>query len=119
MIKKLPLLLILILSILKYSLAQNPAQNCMGAIPVCQNVYTQSASYSGAGTINELNATNQGCLTTGESNSVWYILSASANGTLVFTITPGIAADYDFAVWDLTDKSCSAISAGLAPIRNS
>jgi gliding motility-associated-like protein len=117
MIKKLPLLLILILSILKYSLAQNPAQNCMGAIPVCQNIYTQSASYSGAGTINELNATNQGCLTTGESNSVWYILSASANGTLVFTLTPGIAADYDFAVWDLTDKSCSAISAGLAPIR--
>lgn len=89
----------------------------MGAIPVCQNIYTQSASYSGAGTINELNATNQGCLTTGESNSVWYILSASSNGTLVFTLTPSIAADYDFAVWDLTDKSCSAISAGLAPIR--
>lgn len=97
--------------------AQNAVQNCMGAIPVCQNTFTQNLSYSGNGTINELNATNQGCLTTGESNSVWYILSASANGVLVFTLTPSTPADYDFAVWDLTDKSCSAISNGMAPIR--
>jgi gliding motility-associated-like protein len=92
-------------------------QNCMGAVPVCQTSYTQVNSPSGFGTLNELNASNQGCLTTGENNSVWYILNVSSAGNLVFTITPASTSDYDFAVWDLTDKSCSAIGAGLAPVR--
>ncbi|MBK7763191.1 MAG: gliding motility-associated C-terminal domain-containing protein [Bacteroidetes bacterium] len=89
----------------------------MGAIPICQNVYTQNSSFTGPGVINELNATNQGCLTTGENNSVWYIINAATTGTLIFTITPLSPSDYDFAVWDLTDKSCDAISSGLVPIR--
>lgn len=89
----------------------------MGAIPICQNNYSQSVSYTGVGTLNELNGMNQGCLTTGESNSVWYILNTSSAGNLVFTITPASNSDYDFAVWDLTDKSCNAIGAGLQPIR--
>ncbi len=98
--------------------SQSANQNCMGAIPICQNSYTQSISYSGAGTINELNGSNQGCLTTGENNSVWYIFNTATSGTLVFTISPiGGPSDYDFAVWDLTDKSCSAIASGLQPIR--
>ena len=112
-------LLSILLWILVPSLAdaQSPAQNCMGAIPVCQNTYVQNTSYTGSGSLNELNATNQGCLTTGENNSVWYILNTSTAGNLVFTITPNVSSDYDFAVWDLTDKSCAAISAGLTPIR--
>ena len=97
--------------------SQAPVQNCMGAIPVCQNVYAQNNAYSGVGTINELNASNQGCLTTGENNSVWYIINVSSPGNLIFSITPNTSSDYDFAVWDLTDKSCAAISTGLAPIR--
>lgn len=97
--------------------AQMSIQNCMGAVPVCQNSYTQTNSPSGFGTINELNASNQGCLTTGENNSVWYIINVSSPGNLVFTITPAATSDYDFAVWNLTDKACSAIGAGLAPIR--
>lgn len=37
---------------------------------------------------------------------------------LAFTISPiGGSADYDFAVWDLTDKSCAAIAGGMPPIR--
>jgi len=89
----------------------------MGAIPVCQNSYSQNNAPSGVGSINELNASNQGCLTTGENNSVWYIINISAPGTLVFTLTPNTSSDYDFAVWDLTDKACTAIGAGLAPVR--
>jgi gliding motility-associated-like protein len=89
----------------------------MNAIPICQTVYNQPNAYSGVGSINELNATNQGCLSTGENNSTWYILTTSTAGTLVFTLTPNVTSDYDIAVWDLTDKSCADIGAGLLPIR--
>ncbi|MBL7766532.1 MAG: gliding motility-associated C-terminal domain-containing protein [Chitinophagaceae bacterium] len=99
------------------SQGQASVQNCLGAIPVCQNSYTQSSSYTGPGSLIELNASNQGCLTTGENNSVWYIINTATAGNLIFTITPASSSDYDFAVWDLTDKACSAIGSGLAPIR--
>lgn len=110
--------LILVASGTFSSYAQSPTQNCLGAIPICQNVHTQINSYSGFGTIAELNGSNQGCLTTGENNSVWYILNTATPGMLAFTISAtGGSADYDFAVWDLTDKSCAAIAAGMPPIR--
>ncbi|MCC6448460.1 MAG: gliding motility-associated C-terminal domain-containing protein [Chitinophagaceae bacterium] len=95
--------------------SQSP-QDCRGAIPICQTVYHQNNAYSGVGTLNELNAGNQGCLSTGENNSVWYIFTANTSGTLVFTLTPNVVSDYDFAIWDLTDISCSEIS-GQLPIR--
>lgn len=97
--------------------AQSPVQNCQGAIPICSNSFSQINAYSGVGTQNELNASNQGCLTTGENNSIWYIFTTSTAGNVVFTLTPNVTSDYDFAIWDLTDKSCAAIGAGLAPIR--
>ncbi|MCZ2140181.1 MAG: gliding motility-associated C-terminal domain-containing protein [Bacteroidia bacterium] len=34
----------------------------------------------------------------------------------MFTLTPNVVSDYDFAIWDLTDKSCTDISNTL-PIR--
>ena len=89
----------------------------MNAIPICSNIYNQTNAYSGVGTIAELNATNQGCLSTGENNSTWYIFTTSTAGNLVFTLTPNVTSDYDIAVWDLTDKSCADIGAGLLPIR--
>ncbi len=97
--------------------AQSP-QDCFGAIPVCQNTYSQSTSYTGFGSTNELNPTNQGCLTTGENNSVWYIVNVTTPGTLTFTLAPNATtADYDFAVYDITDKSCTNVANGLPPIR--
>jgi large repetitive protein len=93
-------------------------QNCFNAIAVCQNSYTQSAANLGVGSLNELNTSNQGCLTNGEVNSTWYIINTTTAGNLVFTITPTVAtADYDFAIWDITDTSCAAIGNGLPPIR--
>ncbi len=99
----------------KYSFAQ---QNCMDAIPICQNSYNQTAANTGIGSTNDLSTSSQGCLGTGEINSSWYILNTSTAGNVVFTITPNNTADdYDFAVWDITDTSCTALSAGLSPIR--
>ena len=49
-----------------------PEQDCDNAIPVCQQSYTQTTSYTGDGTIQEVNGT---CLSTQETNSVWYVFT--------------------------------------------
>jgi gliding motility-associated-like protein len=92
--------------------AQNlPEQNCPGAIPVCQAIYTQANSYTGFGTLQELSTgINNGCLGSNEKNDVWYIINVTTSGTLEFTITPNnLPDDYDFGVWDVTGVGCSAI----------
>jgi gliding motility-associated-like protein len=91
-----------------------PEQNCPNGIPVCHNVYTQAVSYSGFGTIQELNNANQGCLGSGvgsgEINSVWYIITIVSPGYLAFSLTPNpINNDYDWALWDITNNGCSQI----------
>lgn len=89
--------------------AQLPQQDCFGALPVCQTVSTQTNSYNGVGTVNELYNTNS-CLFNGENNSVWYIFTVSTAGNLEFTITPVSANDdYDFALFNITGKSCDSI----------
>lgn len=90
--------------------AQAPEQDCFNGISVCQPVYTQANSYSGEGTVDELNGTNQGCLGSGEKNGVWYIINVSSPGNLEFTITPNdLTDDYDFGLWDITGVGCGAI----------
>lgn len=75
----------------------NTPQNCSGSIAVC-NDSTFSGNSSGDG-IEELDATNQGCLYD-ENQSSWYNFTASTSGTLSFTISPQNGTDdYDFALW--------------------
>lgn len=103
-------LLAALLCISGRALAQAPEQDCFKGIPVCQPVYTQANSYSGEGTVEELDNTNQDCLGSGEKNGVWYIINVTAPGNLEFTITPNdLADDYDFAMWDITGVGCDAI----------
>lgn len=70
--------------------------DCPGE-PVCTNQTENMIS----GSINELNATNRGCLGANEAtSSYWYQLCVSTNGTIAFSINPfGAGNDYDFAVW--------------------
>ena len=86
-----------------------PEQDCINAIPVCQNIYVQGNSYTGAG----LDSTEIGftsCLLTQERNDVWYIFTVQISGNLCFTITPNDPTDdYDWAVYDLTTSSCNDI----------
>lgn len=74
------------------------AQNgdCPGE-PVC----TPQTENMSAGSQNEINAGNRGCLGAAEAtSSYWYQLCAAATGTITFTINPqGAGNDYDFAVW--------------------
>jgi hypothetical protein len=91
--------------------AQVPTnQDCLNAIPICQNVYSTTASYSGEGNIlNEINSSNS-CLGSGELNDVWYTFTVQQSGNLNFLITPNNSADdYDWAVYNLTNNNCSDI----------
>lgn len=87
-----------------------PEQDCFGALPICNDIYIQTESYSGAGSnSNEINGANS-CMIIGERNSVWYVFTVQSSGSLCFTISPiDSLDDYDWAVYNLTGTSCSAI----------
>jgi len=87
-------------------------QDCLGAIPVCELVYSEVNAYEGTG--NYLDEINSGssCLGSGEKNGVWYSFFVQEDGDLSFSITPNdLSDDYDWAVFNLTDNDCSDIFA--------
>lgn len=88
--KQVLFLVLLIVGYLGYS--QN---NCSSSLPICG---TTSSTPTGIGS-QELNESNQGCLTV-EHNAVWYAITIQTSGTLQFTIDPNVNSnDFDFAVW--------------------
>jgi gliding motility-associated-like protein len=91
--------------------SNQPEQDCPFAIPVCQQTYVQANSYTGRGNIQEVPTTS--CLGVRERNSVWYVFTVQSNGTLEFQINS--PADYDWALYDLTGRSCPDILTGSAP----
>jgi len=110
--KKYALLLVSIfVLIFNTAKAQTPTnQDCLGAIAICQNIYTESNAYSGTGNyLNEID-TLKSCLKSGEKNDVWYTFTVQTGGSLCFTITPNLSTDdYDWAVYNLSSNSCSDI----------
>ena len=90
--------------------SQNPNnQDCLGAIPVCQNIYTQNNSYNGQG--NYPNEITSGCLDNGELNDVWYTVNVVSSGNLNFLVSPNNSDDdYDWAVYNLSNHECSEIN---------
>lgn len=85
--------------------AQN--NNCAGATQVCNDV-SFSGNSSGPGT-QQLNASNQGCLSI-EHQSSWYYFQPVTSGTVSLTIQTSV--DYDFAIW--ATGNCSSLG---APVR--
>lgn len=121
---------ILILTIVMYQLsicyffvspasAQVPTvQDCLGAIPVCQDVYVEDNSFLGSGNYpNEIfnpsgNCENDcpGSCLDGEQNSVWYVFTVQQAGILRLTIDPqDDGDDYDWAIYDITALRCDQI----------
>ncbi|HNR19178.1 MAG TPA: SprB repeat-containing protein, partial [Bacteroidia bacterium] len=92
------------------SYAQLTNQDCLNAIPVCQNTYVQPNSYVGAGSdTSEINSALS-CLNAGERNDVWYIFTVSVSGTLNFSIFPNNPNnDYDFALFNISNLGCNQI----------
>lgn len=84
-------------------------QECLGGTTVCNDSQI-SGNSSGFGTSQELNATNQGCMTT-EHESSWYLFSAQTAGNFAFTISPTNGTDdYDFAIWGPYPSGSTAAS---------
>lgn len=75
-----------------------PATDCVGSTTICSGQAFNNNS-SNTGNVVDLNATNQGCLASGERQGTWYVFSPSAPGNIGFTIAPAAPTDYDFAVW--------------------
>lgn len=88
-----------------------PEQNCSGAINVCAQTYTQATSYTGFGTTQEVNGT---CLSSQETNSVWYVFTAQTTGTFGFTLAT--VKDYDFALYDISTIGCAGVPTAV-PVR--
>jgi hypothetical protein len=82
--------------------------DCSSPTQVCNDA-SFTGNSNGAGT-QELNAGNQGCMST-EHQSSWYIFNVVSSGTLALNITT--AVDYDFAIWG-PNVSCGALG---APVR--
>ena len=108
----LPVLMILFLSPWNKALAQQPTSaDCLGAFIVCALNYNQELSFSGQGNyLNEIDNTAS-CLSSGERNNAWYIITVQTPGTFGFNITPNCdLSDYDWALFDLTNSNCSDIA---------
>lgn len=84
-------------------------QDCLGAIPVCQPIYSESNSTSGQGNYpNEINPFTT-CVS-GEDNSVWYTFTVNESGKFGFLLTPNNSNDdYDWALYNITNASCDQI----------
>jgi len=94
--------------------AQTPTvQDCLGAIPICAQIYTETTSPSGSGNYpNEVNGTSQGgiCCMDNELNSIWYTFTVNQSGDFGFTLTPNNSADdYDWAMFNITNGTCADI----------
>src|SRR5437870_5667269 len=79
-------------------LENQPEQDCINAIHLCDPVYVQPNSYQGVGMIEDLQPFLS-CLENEENNSVWYTFEIADSGMLEFTITsfggPDDTVDYD------------------------
>ena len=92
--------------------AQAPTvQDCLGAIPICQDFYyiDDPSPYLGNGNyFNEFNRYDA-CISP-DTSGIWYVFTAQSSGDLRFTITPDIPyQDYDWTVFDITHANCQKL----------
>lgn len=118
-----PLFVLALLLFSLNSFSQTPTdQDCLGAIPVCDPIYTQPNSYVGAGAYPNEIPTGGGCpgncMLNGELNCVWYIVTVQTDGLLGFVISPNNPSDdYDWVVYDLTWARCEDIYSQAAQLQ--
>lgn len=85
-------------------------QDCLGAIPVCQPIYTTTASYTGHGNVYPEIHDNSVCplCMDGEKNDVFYTFTVQTSGIFRFTLTPNNSAnDYDWSLFNMTHATCA------------
>ncbi len=104
------LVLFLFYFVFSQGFAQTSSGDCIGAIPVCRNIYDVPILTVPPNNVpNEINPTLS-CLSNGEDHGVWYTFTVQTTGILHFNIIPyDPTDDYDWAVFDLTTSSCDQI----------
>lgn len=85
---------------------QASQQDCLGAIPVCQEVMQIDSISNDYGNVSE----NDGSCLRFERNSTWFRVRTDGEGTLCFVIRPLRGTDnFDWAVYDLSRHHCSEL----------
>lgn len=96
-----------------YAQASN-AGDCVDALPICLPSYSQVNQPNGFGNV-DLELHFNSCLRSNELNGVWYRFETDRDDLISFQITPYQAgADYDWAVYDLTNARCADIRSNPA-----
>ncbi len=91
-------------------------QDCSTSQGICTDATIGGAS-DGDGLVTDLNATNQGCMST-EHESNWYNLEIATAGEFEFTVSPDNGTDdYDIAVWVYPGGVGQACPPTIAPTR--
>jgi len=86
-----------------------PEQDACNALPLCGGKFFTPYSYQGQGLVMDLTSTP--CGPYGEDNSMWLKVTVANAGQIVFKIIPvDTSDDYDFAVLNVTNVSCSQLS---------
>lgn len=93
-------------------------QNCLGGCMRTLCGIPASVTFTGSGFgIQELNESNNGCWSTGERCSNWFIVNPTSPGTLSMNMFVNNGQDQDFAVWEGYEPSLSCPSVtGEEPI---
>jgi hypothetical protein len=87
-------------------------QDCLGAIPVCQPIYTTTQSYTGHGNVYPEIRSNGVCplCMDGEKNDVFYIFTVQTSGIFRFNLTPNNPTnDYDWELFNMTNANCDQL----------
>lgn len=85
-----------------------PVGDCLGAIPICQQIYSETNSPVGGGDVLEIND-DYNCMRV-ENNSIWYSFTVNNSGDFGFLLTPNVLTDdYDWALFDITSASCDQL----------
>ncbi len=90
--------------------AQNPTvQDCLGAIPVCEQIYREEQVLDGPGEYaNEVNG-DFSCLVE-DNRGIWYTFTVNSSGDFGFLLTPNDPDDdYDWALFNITNARCEDI----------
>lgn len=115
---------IVFLFLVGFATAQTPTeQDCLGAIPICNDIISVPNPYPYSGNGNYLNEI-LAVLTcyTAENNGIWYTFTVQASGLLRFTLSPNDPNDdYDWILYNMNTTSCAALStfAGVGAMASS
>lgn len=92
-------------------LAQTPTyQDCLGAIPVCQDTITIGFNHNGQGNYTGEIANVSSCYAP-EQRSVWFTWTVQQSGLLRFAINPlNQNQDHDWTLFNMTNATCSQLS---------